>query len=54
MERQGFDPFDNTVAAVVEFMERQESTEDNFVEVPQKDSKPAAKKRQQQQEEELF
>ena len=44
MERQGFDPMDNTVAQVIEFMERQEATEEDFNDNNQKDSKPAAKK----------
>ena len=44
MERQGFDPMDNTVAQVIEFMERQEATEEDFNDNNQKDSKPATKK----------
>ena len=47
MERQGFDPMDNTTASVVEFMERIEATEDFDAlsnEVPAKASKTNKKK----------
>ena len=44
MERQGFDPMDDTVAQVIEFMERQEATEEDFNDNNQKDVKPATKK----------